>query len=415
MAINPFNSKLFATIWLQHFGNNRAHFNLAGFANISFVKHKQLPLYNNIGDNLTNGFEYVFDENAFNSIGHNTILVKDVPSYYATKFTSNNKLRCLSSYQYQGYVTPIKDYESIDAYMKSQFKSNARSKFRRNIKRLEQCFSVVYKMYYGAIDKDTFNTIFDTFYKLFEKRYKNKNESCGELDPKLWNYYTQLAYDLIQEKLASLFVIYADNRPIGVAFNYHYGTQLIQGLTVFDIDYSRFNIGHITIQKMLTWSFENGITNFDYTQGDFQYKKRWSSATYNTEFKVFYNPKSIVSSVFARVLKFKFDVKRIIRDRKWNDKYHKFKHQLSANSKADKQFEILPFQVDVLSHADYDKTVYKSIDLYDDNLLSQRKALFDYLYMHPETVNTLKAYYNSSDKSVIVESLNTILKITQRC
>ena len=45
-------------------------------------------------------------------------------------------------------------------------------------------------------------------------------------------------------------------------FNYHFGSIFIEALTVFDIDYYKFNIGHATIYKLLEWSFNNCFTIF---------------------------------------------------------------------------------------------------------------------------------------------------------
>src|SRR5690606_31807224 len=90
---------------------------------------------------------------------------------------------------------------------------------------------------------------------------------------------------------------------------------LIEALTVFDIDFYRYNIGHTTILKMLEWSFENNIKIFDYTQGDFEYKKRWSSDTYQTHYHLLYDSKSITSAFIANFVAFYFNFKRVFREK----------------------------------------------------------------------------------------------------
>ena len=65
-------------------------------------------------------------------------LIRDIPSYYTTndvKAKSNLKLKKIL--QYEGYITKVSEYLNLEEYMKTIYKSNSRSKFRRNINRLE--------------------------------------------------------------------------------------------------------------------------------------------------------------------------------------------------------------------------------------------------------------------------------------
>ncbi len=275
--------------------------------------------------------------------------------------------------------------------MKSIFKSNSRYKFRRNIERLETCFNINYKMYYGEISQQELDFIFKEFYNLLDKRYTNKQERCGELDPKLWSYYCDLAFNMINEKTASLFVIYNDKKPIGITFNYHFGSIFIEALTVFDIDYYKFNIGHTTIYKLLEWSFNNDIKIFDFTHGDFDYKRRWSNETYWKHHHILYDSSSFVSSAIAKFIELKFTVKRKLRDKNFIKKYHNFKYWLS-NILKKKSLNYIQYDVETLEKNMPQVKELESISIYDDDFISQRKAIFDYLYRFPQSFKNIKFF-----------------------
>jgi CelD/BcsL family acetyltransferase involved in cellulose biosynthesis len=296
--------------------------------------------------------------------------------------------------------------------MKQQFKSNSRSKFKRNISRLEASFDVDYIMYHGAITKDEFDLVFAHFYTLLEKRYTEKGEPCGELDPTLWNYYCDLAFAMIQEKTASLFVIYCNAHPIGITFSYHDNTTLIEALTVFDIDYYRFNIGHTTIYKMLEWSFNNGIELFDYTQGNFEYKKRWSNTTYDTTFHILYDAKSIKSGIVANLLATYFNLKRNVRDRNLNKVYHNFKHRVFGDAKPSKSL-YKTLNIEIVSDPLPNQNELELINLNDQLYTSHRRAIYDFLYMHPEPAKYLKVYYHKKSNIFYASGKFQILKIVE--
>ena len=409
MNKNPFVTESFIKTWGKYFNNSLPLFTFSFIKEIAFIKHNFLPYYINVGNSLTNGITYALEDQKYDDYKGKIFLIKDLPSYHKIDNPKGEKLKLKKVFQYEGYKTNISDYDSLDTYLKTIYKSNSRSKLRRNINRLEACFTVNYKMYFGSISQTEFDVAFKSFYKLLEKRYNEKGKPCGELQPEIWRYYTELAYKMVNDKTASLFVIYANNKPIGVTFSYHFDNVLIEALTVFDIDFYRFNIGHTTILKMLEWSFNNNIRIFDYTQGDFEYKRRWSDRIYDTSFHILYDSKSIKSVLTARFLDSYFILKRIFREKKYNEKYHYYKHKFLPNYKSEK-LNLQAFKVVVFNENDTVCKGLQQIDLQLDTMISQRKALYDYLYMNPEEVTNLKVF-KDHDKLFYVQTKGEILKI----
>jgi len=392
MSNNPFTSQTFVETWSKHFNNSNVGFTFKFINNVSFYKKKYLPYYVNIGDKLTNGISYSLSNNHYRDYVGKVFLIRDIPSYFnLNTINVKSKLKLKKIVQYKGYTTKIGEYDSLEHYMSTIFKSNSRSKFRRNIKRLEASFDVDYIMFFGSIQKIEFDLIFKEFYKLLEKRYLFKQESCGELNPKLWAYYCELAFKMIHERAASLFVIYSNKKPIGITFSYHFDKILVEALTVFDIDYYRYNIGHTTIMKMLDWSFKNGIEIFDYTQGDFEYKKRWSSSEYSTCFHLLYDSQSIKSKFLVNFIIIYYNVKRKLRDKKLTSSYRNFMHRLTS------LFKKTPgkneaYNVKIIHDEIPDINSLTVINIHSKIFASQRKAIYDFLYMNPEPAKAIKVY-----------------------
>jgi len=399
MTDNPFNKDSFKKIWLKYFNNSREGEAFSFISGVSFVKHKSLPVFVNIGKNLTDGLTYELNANSEKDYKAKVFLIRDIPSYHSLGSpSSDGDLKLKKVFQYEGYTTEISNYENLDQYMRSIFKSNSRYKFRRNMERLESCFEIKYTMYHGEISPEEFKRVFDSFYKLLEKRYTDKQERCGELNPELWAYYSELAYTMINEKSASLFVIYNGERPIGITFNYHFGSVFIEALTVFDIDYYKFNIGHTTIYKLLEWSFNNGVSLFDYTHGDFDYKKRWSSSRYQKSHHLLYDSSSWRCCVIAFFIEKKFNLKRLLRDKKIIKKYHNFKFKLSQGpSKSGLVFD--RFNIEETGMEDLNENSSREIMLYEEGHYALRKAVFDHYYKHPEPLAQVKFFRSNVNEN----------------
>lgn len=393
MSVNPFITNTYSRIWSKHFNKSKQWYSFNFIKDVHFIKQKYFNLYVSLGVNLTGGNTYRLFDLEHEDFKNKVFLIRDIPAYHNIDTPNKNtSLKCKHISQYDGYVTKISNYDSLEHYLKSIFKSNSRYKFRRNIERLESCFDIEYVMYHGEISKKQFDNIFDEFYKLFDKRYTNKQEYCGELNPLLWNYYCELAYNMILEKTASLFVIFSNKKPISITFNYHFGTIFIEALTVFDIDYYRFNIGHTTTYKLLEWSFNNNVTLFDFTDGDFDYKKRWSEEYYKKNFHLLYDSSSIKCSLVANFVKKKFKLKQKLRDLNIIKKYKDLKYKFSNT----KTLVYSKFDVDFVSIETTLIDKMEVINIYDNDYMSQRKAILDFLYKYPEPFKNLKFYKDTS-------------------
>lgn len=411
MIDNPFLSKTFAAIWSKHFNNSKPGYVFSFIENVSFIKQKFPSHYVNLGKNLTSSINYKLKDEQFDDYKGRTFLIRDIPSYLEMNGPNKKShLRLEKIFQYEGYLAEIEKFDNLDQYMTSIYSQKRRKDLRRSFNRLEKCFDLNYKMYHGEIEKDEFDFIFQKFYNLLDKRYSNKQERCAELDPSLWAYYSDLVYPMILEKRASLFVVYNQENPIGIRFIYNFGTTLILWLSVFDIDYYKFSLGKNVVYKLLEWSFQNGVTLIDFTHGDFEWKKTWSSNTYQKHHHLLYDSSSINGKSAALFIEMKFKLKRFLRDKKLIKKYNNLKFKVSS-LKNKKSIGYVSYDVNSVSE-DIPKNEYlELISIYDDKYMSQRKAVFDFIYKHQESINKYQ-FYKHKDLNNVYYALgetNTLL------
>ena len=200
--------------------------------------------------------------------------------------------------QQLGYAISLGKDMNPDQYVKQQFGSNAKT-IRRYVNRLEACFNVSYKMFYGEIEYNTYMFIMTSLRSMLVKRFAQRNTTNSELQ--IWDEVVNDSYAQILEKKASLFVIYNESTPIEISLNYHFYKILFISTSSYDIDYAKFGLGHVEIYKQIEWCLANGVQIFEMGDGELDYKRRWSNAIYNFEHHVIYPKNSLVKKGMAQL------------------------------------------------------------------------------------------------------------------
>ncbi len=208
------------------------------------------------------------------------LYVSHVPDFFQVKLKEVDKFHLKRFHQQKGYAADLSNFLDIDSYLKSQFRKNAR-KIRRFVNRLESCFDIEYKLFYGNISKDEYSYLLTVLRKMIVQRFKQRNEQSKSLAE--WNSIVELTYPLILKKRASLFVIYDGDKPIEIAINYHFKQTMFSYISSYDIDYAKFGLGHVEIYKQLEWCLQNKFNRFEMGWGYLDYKRRWSNHIYNFE------------------------------------------------------------------------------------------------------------------------------------
>tara|TARA_R110002049_G_C9177314_1_gene562979 strand:+ start:18410 stop:19648 length:1239 start_codon:yes stop_codon:yes gene_type:complete len=409
MSLSTFSSSIFETIWKKHFIPKKPILSFDFIEGVRFYKSNFSSLMFNVGKNLTKGNHYTI-KNEEDYKGK-AFVIYDVliDSKMEMIPELEKKLKLYKSKQYPGFLIELDKYADVDAYLLDTFGKSSRMKMRKYTKRLETCFDISSKMFYGHIDKEEYDAVFEGFIGLLERRYSDKQISNNNMGALEWKFYKDVAYPLILEKKASLFVLYDGKKPIAVTYNYHSNKTVVDAITVFDIDYAKFNIGYVNNLKLLGWCFDNKIKALDFSKGYFDYKKRMCTLEYDFEHHILYDGKSIKACTLA-FLYFKFyEFKFYLRQKDINMKFHKLiylifnrkKEALSSEIKIT-DLEILP-ENDTLTTIDYRKKEFSFL----------RKPIYDFQYITTKHKNNINVYKTENQKNTyIISSKDLIQQIT---
>ncbi|MFP2994587.1 GNAT family N-acetyltransferase [Spongiivirga sp. MCCC 1A20706] len=394
---NPFTSLEFTDIWVKHYNKNLPSKSFEAIKDVTFVKSSWLPLYINVGKNLTNAISYRLTDIKINELRNRVFYVYDVPGYLNDEFGKNSPLKVKRVRQYKGYLCDLQGYDSLSDYISDNFKSKSRRLFFKNKEKLEICFNIRYQMFFGDnITRETYDEIFHHFYKLLQKRYTQKRISNHYLSTEKWEYLREVVYPLILSKKANLFVTFNEDTPITISLNYISEEIAFGALTVFDTDYEKFNIGFIDIMKHIEWYIENEIRIFDFSKGDFDYKKRWGNLIYDFEYHILYR-KSVISSSIANVLSILLKTKQYLREKNLHTLFHRITFFFNNSGQKKGLNNYVVERLDIKQIKDYNQL--RELNVNDNNLNPELKRLFySFLYQYSERYLKTKLFESVTKK-----------------
>ncbi|WCO03090.1 GNAT family N-acetyltransferase [Psychroserpens ponticola] len=398
MNQNPFTSSTFESIWSKHFNDNNALLSFKFINGVKFIKHSKFGTYVNAGRNLTKGIDYSLDYNETDYKGK-TFLIYDVPTYFGIEEFNPPKssgLKLKKMFQYQGFLMDVSEFKDKDEYINAQFSSKNRREFRSNQRRLETCFNITYEFINEAVSRDKFDKLFKQFHTLLNERFEDKQVNYHHLSHNKWAYYTELVFEMLKEKKASLLVIYNEEEPIGITLNFHADTVLFETITVFDPDYYKFSIGKTSIIKLLEWCFENGFTISDFSKGDFEYKHKWGNLAYDFNYHILYDSKSIKSILTSKYIELFYNLKLYLRKKKVNEIYRKYKFLFSGN-KSKENTRHSNFKMSNIN--EFDENDYDLIDFYSDDYKFFLVFIYSYAFATSEPIQNVKVFRSKENST----------------
>ncbi len=330
------------------------------------------------------------------------IVVNNIPTYLDARLKNNNTHKVFRVNYLDGFLVNLEKINRLEDYMKVQFGTKSRSRLRGFVKRLEICFNIQYKMYYGEISKKEFHFLMDTLKKMISRRFLQRGQTHESL--KDWNYYVNSAYDMILEKRASLFVIYDGDKPIDICLNYHHQNILLGKIKSYDIDYSKFRLGSIDILKLLEWCFNNDYAILDFSHGNLNYKRTWCNSMYVYEHQIIYNYKKIFKQIWAYTIFKILKLKAFSKKRKVDILYHNIRRRIKGMTTKKQVHVNYSFRIENLSSDALNETNIYPIDINQSEFAFLRKSTYDFQYLNFESNENVKVYKTSdSSNSYIIQ------------
>ena len=132
---------------------------------------------------------------------------------------------------------------------------------------------------------------------LHQKRWTSKGISGKFLDNKSRNITMQTAKYFAEKDWLRLYFLTVNEKPVAVELNFEYNKKMCCHLKGFDIDYYKYRVGSLLTLKVLEKCIEEGISEYDFMQGDEAYKFDWTS-----EFRQSSNLKWVNEKLTSKVL-----------------------------------------------------------------------------------------------------------------
>ncbi len=378
----------------------------------TFFKKSSIPsVYNKVVYSQNNATFYETEEE--NSFEYESLVyfIKLFPNYLNVKTidASNYIINKAPQNNLDGFGILIKDEESIESYMLNNFKSTTRSPIKRRLKRLESCFSIHHKFYYGeTVEQKEYDKIMEALKHMLTRRFAQKKDINEALTK--WENYNKNTKAQVLAKEASIYIMYANEDIIAVSLNYHIKDILIGHILTYDIDYSKFSLGNTMIYKLLDWCIQNNYSILDMGNGEMEYKNVWCNFKYNYEYHFIYKKKSINAFITAHFQKLKISFKNVMKSLKLVDTFRKIKTSVLGKNIPIVTNPVAAYTVEKISKENINKQELSKIKYADCAAFGIKKTICDFLFLSKEHFNDIKIY-SSNSNYFIVEGKNNIIRV----
>ncbi|MEB8347222.1 GNAT family N-acetyltransferase [Flavobacteriaceae bacterium KMM 6898] len=359
--------------------------------NIDFFGTRSIyPFYSNVY-NKSNHQNFL-NPNQNNSLElGSTIHVVNYINPYLQLSLNDSKIS-LKAFKFQlhiGFLANLHGFSNVDEYMKFKMSSKGRTKMRGYLRRLETCFNIHYKMYYGNITIADYELLFRKLHCFILNRFEERGNKHEALEN--WEILKKNSYAMILDKKASLFVIYNGEEPIDICLNYHHQNILDNAIRSYDINYSKFRLGYIDILKQLEWCFENGAEIFDLSFGDFEYKRKWCNEVYDFETQIIYNKSRFEYKAIAFGIMQLNKLKAHLKKKNVHLVYHKARKLFNRKIEVDTNKSKILFDVTEIETIPKMETL-SQIDIRSDKYEFIKRPVYDFQYLNFETSQNIKVY-----------------------
>lgn len=375
-----------------------------------FQKGRILPFYNSL-INLTNKKTVGNRSATINDLNITGIHeVKFIPYYFTlTNSLFNSHYKIVTCKRINHFIINLKGFTHADDYLKRVLNAKNRKQLNSKKRRLETCFKITYKTYFGNISKENYNSLIFELKRFIDRRFQERGDKFF-LESK-WDQLLEETYKLVLTKKASLFVIYNQEKPISIGITYHFQNIVQSFIASYDVDYSKFGIGHIAIYKKIEWCIANNFLIFDFMWGDVPHKRHWCNEIGKYEHHFIFR-KNFLNRLKVNVIikgYLAFDkiktirILKIIRGK--NLGFSKFK------SICFKDPETKYFVEKLKSLPSSDKFTEVKID--NDQYSFLKKLIYDFQYSNFEKAENVKVFkFNRDENSFLIAGENSQIKVS---
>ncbi|OEK08534.1 hypothetical protein A8C32_03515 [Flavivirga aquatica] len=275
-----------------------------------YLEHQISPFYTPNISNTISRNKLIISKKTSQKKLNQIFISRDIPGYLNLNVNHKHFKKVK---QYKGYLLNLSGYNNADDYIIKNLSSRNKKNLNSKKNKLFRNHKISSNFYFGTINKEHYNTLFKVFYTLLNNRFDEKKTHNRYLTN--WSDLKTSTFQKILDKKASLHVIYDNLKPITFTLNFHLNDTVFSHIQTYDVNYSKYNMGDISMLYHLEWLTENSVAIFDLSMGKTYYKQKWSNHEYDYIYHVFYNKKSIISSIYSNIIIQELKFIQFLRDR----------------------------------------------------------------------------------------------------
>lgn len=303
------------------------------------------------------------------------------------------------------------DEKDIESFMLKNFKSSTRSPIKRRLKRLESCFSIDYKFFFGEqISEIEYDAIMDTLKEMLLRRFAQKDD-INEVIEK-WQHYKTHTHAQVIAKEASIYVIYANNNIVAISLNYHIKDILVGHIISYDIDYSKFSLGNTMVYKLLDWCIKNNYSILDMGNGEMEYKTIWCNYSYHYDYHFIYKKNALKAYLLAHKEVVKINIKNSLKRLKIIDFYRNIKSSVFGKN-VPKATTNTIYTIEKINPNDFNLENLKKVNISEDTYSDLKKTIYDFLFLSKEHKSDIEIFEHENKDIVFIKGKNNIIKINK--
>ncbi|UKM63940.2 GNAT family N-acetyltransferase [Flavobacteriaceae bacterium GSB9] len=331
--------------------------------------------------------------------------IKLFPLYLNPRFISDKTLviNKVPQKKITGYAIDIKDTNNIENFLAQEYSKSFRSNIRRLKKRLETCFTISYRMFFGSISQNDYNDYMNELHRMLTIRFGQRNENNDILNN--WDFYFNTTFELVNSKKASIFVIYENNIPIYICINHHFNNILFVSIPSYDIDYSKFALGNISIYKLLEWAIDHNYSMIDMAYGTLEYKRRWSNLIYDFEHHILFDKNQWKQRIFSALEIKKIQLKNILKHYNIDDIVKKIKSRRRRQNSPDITHQVY-YNIEELHNFSTDNI--SVVDIYKSHQPGLKQMVFEFLYAQKAHIKMVEIFKTTTSGKYVI-------KLKDRC
>jgi len=177
----------------------------------------------------------------------------------------------------QEAVTASAPYISLPATWDEYFGSlsqNRRHTLRRKLRSLEKVHNVDYR----ECTVDSLEDELNKFFELHQSRWKSANVSGVFSDPKMKEFYRDVATQFLRKRWLHFSCLTVDNEVVSATYGFVYNRKLYCDIVARDDRYSKYSVGHIHHMFLIKDAIDKHLLEVDFLRGEEPYKFHWTKS-----------------------------------------------------------------------------------------------------------------------------------------